>query len=224
MSDKLHFFLEIALELFCEAVLVQKIVRGESNPQDMIPIKGSDAATSRANLTLLFAFSRSVKDQVLRKRETGVLGKQEMIVSEPLLSENCELARDDSRSKCDPASDDVRLSGAVVENPRRNEMKNIFLPSETDGMPSVGTAGASRNDIRPFGEKVDEFAFPCVAPLIADDTKCAHPIKKVRLIVSFHFQVSLLVRILPLLLHREDAIPQCLRLKDDRNRPSRAVH
>ena len=50
-------------------------------------------------------------------------------------------------------------------------MKNIFLVLDADGVAGIRSSRASRDNVRPVGKIINEFAFSRVAPLVADDRK-----------------------------------------------------
>ena len=49
-----------------------------------------------------------------------------------------------------------------------DEVEDVFLAADQDGMPGVVAALGADNDVRLVGQDIDDFAFAFVAPLGAD--------------------------------------------------------
>ena len=61
-----------------------------------------------------------------------------------------------------------------AEDARRNEMQDVFLFADENGVPGVVAAGVADDDVRVFGEHVNDFAFAFVTPLGADKNCVCH--------------------------------------------------
>ncbi len=72
----------------------------------------------------------------------------------------------------DPVTDDA-LS-VWVEDPGRDQVQDILLAVEDDGVSGIGTALIARHDVGLLREHVNDLAFPFIAPLGANDDAYAH--------------------------------------------------
>jgi len=56
-----------------------------------------------------------------------------------------------------------------IKNPRRDQVQGVFLPADHDSMPRVGTARVTHNYLRLICQIINDFAFPLITPLGADN-------------------------------------------------------
>ena len=69
-------------------------------------------------------------------------------------------------------ADDAKF--VFAEDARRHEMQDVFLSADENGVPGVVAAGVADDDVRIFGEHVNDFALAFVAPLGADENRVCH--------------------------------------------------
>ena len=65
-------------------------------------------------------------------------------------------------------------SHALVEDPGRDVVKRVFLPTEDDGVARVRSALVAHDDAESRREQVDDLALAFVTPLGPDDREMRH--------------------------------------------------
>src|SRR5207302_3493787 len=99
--------------------------------------------------------------------EQVVARNPDLLRAQPL-----DLTNDRDRINDDAVADDARFSR--TQNPRRDQVQHVFFLAQNDGVPRVVAALRADDDVRIFGQKINDLALAFVAPLSADENRVGH--------------------------------------------------
>ena len=89
-----------------------------------------------------------------------------------LSAQSFDLFHQGHRVQYHAVADDALFAG--MQDARGDQVENEFLVSRQYGMPRVVASLAANDEVRFFGQKVDDFAFAFVAPLGSDQNSVCH--------------------------------------------------
>jgi len=78
----------------------------------------------------------------------------------------------------DAVADDTR--NVRMKDAGWDQMKNVLVAADDDGVPGIGTSLVTGNDIDVFTQKVDNLSFAFVAPLGSNDNLYGHSFDSIK--------------------------------------------
>ena len=142
-------------------------------PADFILVTRPDAAARRAELGVGIRFGESLFFHVVRENHVRVVADHEVRTDGD--ADRTQLVHffDESRRVNDDAVTDHRLH-VRLQHAGRQQRKGELAVAPNDGVPRVGSAIESHDEIVLIAEQIDDFPLGFVAPLEANDTGAGH--------------------------------------------------
>ena len=110
---------------------------------------------------------------VIGQDDVGAIADQQPpLVIEAQFLEHLHLFRQRGGIDHHTVADDAFFIGA--ENAGGNQVQDVLVAVEDDGMPGVVPALVTRHHVGLFGEQIDDLALPFISPLHSDDDKNRH--------------------------------------------------
>src|SRR5262249_49281491 len=130
-----------------------------------VAVGGADAAFGGADFVFAFEkFALGVKFPMIGKNEMGRFAVKKIAVDfDAVLVEALDFLDETDGVDDHAVADDANLFFA--QDSRRDEVQDVFLAVDMNGVAGVIAALGAYDDVRVFGEDVNNFAFSFVAPL-----------------------------------------------------------
>ena len=112
-------------------------------------------------------FAKGVEQPVVRENEIGTVTDEQITVDgNAARLEVVNFFEQSQRVDDDAVADDVELAG--IEDAGGDEMENVLLVADLDGVPGVVAALIADDNVGLLGQDVNDFAFAFIAPLGAN--------------------------------------------------------
>ena len=132
-------------------------------PRDVVPIETRPSRPSD-----IFSIIRCAGNSTCAR----LLMNRLPVTSTPAACEGIDLAEQRRGVDHQPVADHGFLSG--TQDAARNQLEDEFFFADEDRVARIVSALIARDDIEPFGEEIDDFAFTLIAPLRAEDDYVSH--------------------------------------------------
>jgi len=168
---------DFQFELAFESFGIDQIDHPQTRSSCFVTISGADAAFGGANFVFAFEnFALGVELAVIGKNEMGRFAQVKIAVDfDPEFAETFDLTDEADRIDDDSITNHTNLF--LAQNARGDEMEDVFLAADVNGMAGIVAALCADDDVRFFGEHVDNFAFSLIAPLGTHQNCICHSIK-----------------------------------------------
>ena len=142
-------------------------------PADLVLVGGADAALGRADAVRV-ALAMRVEFAIERQDQRDVLGDLEVVglTSTPLRAHRLDLLGEMIGVEHDAVADDRELAGPHDAGGQQRELER--LAADDERMAGVVAALETHDDVRRYGQPVDDLALALVAPLGADHHDVRH--------------------------------------------------
>jgi hypothetical protein len=165
---------DLGLQFFREQRRLHQVRHAQSSSGRLVTVGGTDPALGRPDLRVAFAqLALFVEHPVIRQDEVRAIADEEVLPDfDTKLAQPLNLFYERNRIDHNAVADYAAF--AATQNPRRNQVKNIFRAAMNDGVAGVVPALAPDHDVGLGGQDVDDLAFAFVAPLRADQNGVGH--------------------------------------------------
>ena len=154
------------LDELAQARRVPQIEHAHAAPRDLVLVRRPDAAPGRSDRRA--GRARAVDQLVVRQDEVrAVADVQAALDVDAVLDQPVDLGEERVRIEHDAVAE--RAAHAGVEDAARDLVQDEHLVADVHRVAGVRAALVAHDPVGAFGEDVDEFALPFVAPLGADD-------------------------------------------------------
>ncbi len=160
--------------LGAEKLRIQEVGDPNAAARRLVLVAGTDAARCGADGDAAFAALRHfLHHAVLRKQHVGAVTDEEIAgYFDARGLQSIDLAKQRGWVDDQTVSDHSFFSG--TQDAARNQLEDEFFFADEDRVARVVSALIARDNIEPFGEEIDDFAFTLIAPLRAEDDYVSH--------------------------------------------------
>ena len=158
-------FANLCLQFFGERRGLHEIGNTQAGSGRLVAVGGPNSALGRADLRAAFPqFALLIEDAVIWQNKMCAIADDQIFAHcNPEPAQAFDLVHQRERVDNYPIADHADF--ATPQNPRRNQMQNVFPFPVNDGVTGVIAALTAHHDICVSSEDIDDFPFTFVAPL-----------------------------------------------------------
>ena len=166
------FFEDHALEFFAETIGVEQIAHANSAARHFVFVRRTDSARGGSDFrSTARLFSGFVHFAMIGKNQVGAIAEKKPPANfDAGFFQIFEFG--DERRRIDHGAGTNHSSFLGPQNAAGNQLQDVTMAVEDDGVPGVVAAGITRDVIKRGGHIVDDLAFSFVAPLRANYDHC----------------------------------------------------
>ncbi len=164
---------EIRIELAAQPVGVEQVAHPNAAPRDFVFVAGADPSLRRSDRAVRLLLAELVDQLVVGQHDVRALTHEKPALRpDTALTQGLDFFQEHAGIDDRALADDAL--GLLMKDPGRDQMKNLLLAADHQGVARVCTTGISNDEVGVWGVQVDDLAFALVPPLGSYHYQCAH--------------------------------------------------